>query len=77
MLAVTKLLFSKKRLCAYLQTLHHRDRCDRCGDGAHSLIKRVFCLVSANDSPGSTIVNNLLVGLFGACWSLKNKQITT
>lgn len=57
----------------YLQTFYHRNRCDRSGDGAHALIKGVLCLVSANNSPGGPIIDNLFVSLFGA-WCGLEKQ---
>lgn len=69
-----KTCFQQRRLCAYLQTFHHRDRCDRSRDGAHSLIKGILCLVSANYSPGSSIVNNLFVSLFGAWCGLEKTE---
>lgn len=73
------LLIQKKKcwifqLKSYLQTFHHWDRCDWGGDRAHTLTESVFCFISANDSPRSSIVNNLLVGLFGACWSLHKES---
>lgn len=72
-----ELAFQKKWLCTYLQTFHRGDRCDWCVDRAHSLIKGILCFVSANDSPGSPIIDYLLFGLFGACGSLKKEKSTT
>lgn len=60
-------------MCVYLQALHHRNRSDWCGHGTHALIKGILCLVSANDSPGSPVINNVLVTFFGTLRGLKEQ----
>lgn len=38
---------------------------DRIADGSHTLVELVFGLVRADDGPGCTVVDHLLVGFFG------------
>lgn len=59
---------------ANLQTLHSGDGSDWRRHRAHPLVESVFRLISADDRPGGPIINNLLVGFFGARRSLGRKQ---